>query len=279
MVSNVDIAIRARNEASGAIKQVSADLGRLDDAAGSVGGGLGNLGGMLAGGLIAGGLTVLADRAIAAAGAVYDLAKSAQNFETLKASFDDLAAAAGESGDQMLTALRNASQGMIADQDLILSANRAMMLGVAQNSEQMTQLLAVATARGKAMGMSATDAFNDLVTGLGRMSPLILDNLGIVTGGEKVFDDYAKSLGRTAGSLSDAERKQALFNKVMAESKALVAQGTAVNPFAQLDASLANLKIQAGQIALPLAAEFAAGANMGVAELHDTRRPSARENT
>ena len=134
MASNVDIAIRAKNEASGAIKQVSADLGQLDDVAGSVGGGLGNLGGMLAGGLIAGGLTVMADKAIAAAGAVYDLAKSAQSFDTLRASFDDLASTAGESGDAMLGALRNASQGMIADQDLILSANRAMMLGVAQNS-------------------------------------------------------------------------------------------------------------------------------------------------
>jgi len=257
MATNVDIAIRAKNEASGAIKQVSADLGQLDDAAGSVGGGLGNLGGMLAGGLIAGGLTVMADKAIAAAGAVYDLAKSAQSFDTLKASFDELAATAGESGDAMLNSLRGASAGMIADQDLILSANRAMMLGVAQSSEQMVQLLQVATVRGRAMGMSATDAFNDLVTGLGRMSPLILDNLGIVTGGEKVFDDYAKSLGRTAASLSDAERKQALFNKVLAESQGMIGKGVAANPFAQLDAQMANLQIQAGQIALPIAAEFA----------------------
>ena len=267
MASNVDIAIRAKNEASGAIRQVSADLGQLDDAAANVGGGFGNLGGLLAGGLIAGGLTVIADQAVQAAGAVYDLAKSAQSFETLKASFDDLAATAGESGDQMLTSLRNASAGMIADQDLILSANRAMMLGVAQNSQQMTQLLAVATARGKAMGMSATDAFNDLVTGLGRMSPLILDNLGIVTGGEKVFDDYAKSLGRTAASLTDAERKQALFNKVLKESAGLVAKPIEINPFAKMDAQLANLKIQMGELALPMAASFADAFSEGISGL------------
>ena len=267
MATNVDIAIRAKNEASGAIKQVGADLRNLDDAAADVGSGFGNLGGMLAGGLIAGGLTVIADKAIGAAGAVYDLAKSAQAFDTLKSSFNELAAGVGESGDAMLGALRGASQGMIADQDLILSANRAMMLGVAQSSEQMTQLLQVATVRGKAMGLSATDAFNDLVTGLGRMSPLILDNLGIVTGGEKVFDDYAKSLGRTTASLSDAERKQALFNKVLSESKSMMAGGIAANPFAQLDASMANFKITAGMIAEPLAAEIAAGAAQGVANL------------
>ena len=59
MASNVDIAIRAKNEASGAIRQVSADLGDLDDAAAGVGGGFGDLGNLLTGGLIAGGLTVL----------------------------------------------------------------------------------------------------------------------------------------------------------------------------------------------------------------------------
>lgn len=268
MASNIDIAIKARNEASGAIRQVSADLQGLDAAAEGVGGGLGNLGGLLAGGLIAGGLTMIADQAIGAAGAIYDLAKSATSFDALKDSFRDLAGAAGESGDAMLGALRTASQGMIADQDLILSANRAMMLGVAQNAQQMTQLLQVATVRGKAMGMSATDAFNDLVTGLGRMSPLILDNLGIVTGGEKVFDDYAKSLNRTAASLSDAERKQALLNKVISESRGMLAGGgVKANPFAQLDASLTNFKITAGTIAAPLAAEIAAGAAQGVANL------------
>ena len=33
--------------------------------------------------------------------------------------------------------------------------------------------------RGRAMGLSTTQAFGDIVTGIGRMSPLILDNLGI----------------------------------------------------------------------------------------------------
>jgi len=267
-MANVDIAIRAKNEASGAIKQVSADLGQLDDTAQNVGSGLGNLGGLLAGGLIAGGLTVMADKAIAAAGAVYDLAKSAQAFDALKSSFDGLAAGVGESGDGMLSAMRSATQGMIADQDLILTANRAMVLGVAQNSEQMTQALEVAIIRGRQMGVSATQAASDLVTGLGRMSPEILDNLGIA-GAKSAFDDYAKTLGVTAESLSDAQKKQALFNKVLAESKDLLAQGFTADPFAQLDASMANLKIKAGQIAAPLATEIARGLSDGIGSISE----------
>jgi hypothetical protein len=120
MASNVDIAIRAKNEASGAIRQVSADLSSLDDAAQSISGGMGGLTQLLAGGLIAGGLTLIADKAIGAAGAIYDLAKSAQSVSALEDSFRSLASGVGASGDEMLNGLRAASQGMIADQDLIL---------------------------------------------------------------------------------------------------------------------------------------------------------------
>ena len=270
MATNVDIAVKVKNEASGPLRQIVADMQGLDKSASNVAGAFSNLATGGVGAFLGGlgiGATVAAVQQLG--GALMDLGKSAAGFDALKASFEDLASTAGESGDQMLNALRTASQGMIADQDLILSANRAMMLGVAQNSQQMTQLLQVATVRGKAMGMSATDAFNDLVTGLGRMSPLILDNLGIVTGGEKVFDDYAKSLGRTAASLSDAERKQALFNKVLSESQGLLGKPVEVNAFAQLDAQLANLKIKAGQIAAPLATEIARGLSDGIGSISD----------
>jgi len=269
MASNVDIAIRAKNEASGAIRQVSADLGNLDDAAQGVGGGLGNLGGLLAGGLIAGGLTMLADQAIGAAGAIYDLAKSAASFDALKASFNDLASSAGQSADAMLASLQRASFGMISDADLMLSANKAMMLGVADTSQEMVALLDVARVRGKAMGLSVTEAFNDIVTGLGRESALILDNLGITLDLDRTYKEYAAGLDKTVSALTAVERKQALVNKVMEDSKSLntAAPGASGQAFAQLDASLANFKITAGTLAEPIAAEIAAGAAQGLGNL------------
>ena len=171
MATNVDIAVKVKNEASGPLRQIVADMQGLDKSASNVAGAFSNLATGGVGAFLGGlgiGATVAAVQQLG--GALMDLGKSAAGFDALKASFEDLASTAGESGDAMLNALRNASQGMIADQDLILSANRAMMLGVAQNSQQMTQLLQVATVRGKAMGMSATDAFNDLVTEIGRAS-------------------------------------------------------------------------------------------------------------
>lgn len=77
------------------------------------------------------------------------------------------------------------------------------------------------------MGISTTQAFNDIVTGLGRMSPLILDNLGITVDLEATTAKYAATLGKSADALTDAERKQALVNAVMESSASLMEDANA----------------------------------------------------
>jgi len=128
----------------------------------------------------------------------------------------------GMDAEAMLGPLRAASRGAISDFDLLATATRASMLGVADSVGEMTKLMEVARIRGQMMGLSTTQAFNDLVTGIGRASPMILDNLGIITGGQKVYDDYAKSLGKSADALTNVERKQALLTKVFRETEPLL---------------------------------------------------------
>lgn len=181
------------------------------------------------------------------------LAEQANQYNRVYSSFEGLATGVGQSADAMLDSLRAASRGMISDYDLVLAANRAMVLGVADNSEEMAQLMEVAIARGNAMGLSATQAFDNLVTGLGRMSPLILDNLGIVTGGEKVFADYADAIGKAADELTDAERKQALINLTISSSSQIVedAKNAQVNATAVLRTSWTNFATTLGQVVAP----------------------------
>ena len=45
---------------------------------------------------------------------------------------------------------------MISDADLILSANKAMLLGVADSADEMASLLEMARARGQAMGLDVS---------------------------------------------------------------------------------------------------------------------------
>ena len=148
------------------------------------------------------------------------LAQTGAQAEQTATRFQQLAAAAGQSGDQILAALQKASGGQISDLNLQLAANRANLLGVATSAEQLGTLMAIARDRAQSLGTTATDAFNDLVTGLGRGSPLILDNLGIMVNLQAANESYAASVGKTVAQLSDAEKKQALINQVVADGKA-----------------------------------------------------------
>ena len=134
--------------------------------------------------------------AIAAAGVAlvgikkaFDITKQAAKF---KQSMTAASRQFGKDGDAIIKKLKEVSAGTISNADLIEAANRAMALNVTSDLDQMAELLEVARIRGRAMGIDTTQAFNDIVTGIGRASPLILDNLGIITKG---WAEEAKAAG------------------------------------------------------------------------------------
>ncbi|MBU1108144.1 MAG: hypothetical protein KKB51_15840 [Candidatus Riflebacteria bacterium] len=142
----------------------------------------------------------------AAVKTAFNMAKEAAEFKELRTNFAVSAASMGQSGDEMINAIKRASKGTVSEFDAMKLASKSLQLGVAKNSEGMGKLVEVAAARGKLMGRSTTEAFDDIVTGIGRMSPLILDNLGIQI--PAAFKEM------TAG-MTDAQKKQALLSMVI----------------------------------------------------------------
>lgn len=183
---------------------------------------------------------------------------------TTSTRFDQLATSAGQSGDAILNALRKASGGEISDLNLQLTANRSNLLEVATTADQFSTLMAIARDRAQQLGGSTTAAFNDLVTGLGRGSAEILDNLGIMVRLEEVNGRYAASLGKTVSALTAAEKKQALINAVLEQGRAsLAATGGAVDgpasAFERLGVAAENAKTKIGEMIATAAAAPAGG--------------------
>ena len=222
----LEIVIKARNEASRTLNSTQQIFAGLQKAAAGIG------------------ITVSA--AVIARTAI-EWTKLGAAAQSVEYSFRQLA---GTGADEMLERLRQSARGTIADTDLMLSANKAMMLGVSDSSETLSRLLEVAMERGRAMGLSTTQAFNDIVTGIGRCSPLILDNLGIVTGGAAVYDAYARSIGKAAEQLTDLERRQALVQLVLSQGAGGAGMPGLANAqvgIAQLSTAWANLKTEIGK--------------------------------
>ncbi len=150
----------------------------------------------------------------------FDFAAEGAQLLRLEQAGEELAQGFGTSMAELVGAIQTAARGTISSTDAMGAANRAMMLGVATDSETMAQLMQVAMERGRAMGLSTQQAFDDIVTGLGRASPMILDNLGIILDSEKIYGDYAASIGKAKDELTKAEKTQALVSSTVAGAKA-----------------------------------------------------------
>lgn len=199
------------------------------------------------------GPAAIAGTAIAAIKKAGDLAMVGEQAGKVEASFNQLAATAGTTGDALLGALRKASGGEISDLNLQLAANKANLLGVADSAQEMGVLMDIARDRAQKMGISTTQAFDNLVTGLGRGSALILDNLGIMVKESEVYDTYAKSVGKSASALTDAEKKQALINAVIAQGQGSLADAAgnadvAANAMTQLGVAAENTTTRIGSL-------------------------------
>ena len=183
------------------------------------------------------------------------LMKRGGQLEVVQKNFNALSKTIGSTGTAFAAKLREATKGSVADYDLMLTANDAMLLGVGKSDEQFSKLASSAMRLGAAVGRTATQSIDDITRGIGRMQPLILDNLGIHLKLSAAYDRYAKSIGKTSGTLTEAEKKQAFFNetlRVVDEKLKTLPDNTgfAMDSFNRLGATIKNI---IDKVMIPLA--------------------------
>jgi len=137
--------------------------------------------------------------------------------EPLQRSFERLSQSAWIASDEMLKAMRKASKWTVADTQLMAQANKAYSLWIVSNVEDMSTIMEIARLKGQAMWRTMEEALDDIVTWLWRWSVKILDNLWIVIKQSEAQELYAKQLWKTVDQLTEAEKKQALTNAVVAQ--------------------------------------------------------------
>lgn len=126
----------------------------------------------------------------------------------------------GQSFDEFIGKLDEVARGTVSTGDLIKSSSQALLLGIP--ADQIARLLEIARASAIATGRSTADAFNDIATGIGRASPMILDNLGLVLKLGPAYDAMARQVGKSAEELTSAEQKTAVLNAVLEAGKSRI---------------------------------------------------------
>jgi len=229
----------------------------LEGATGKAGGGLKGLGKAagIAGAAFFGGKAIISGLTTSI--------QLASKFQGVSRGFDNLAKSAGFSGEAF-EKFKDATDGTIGSVDLMTQANNAMLLGITDSEDQMAEMFDVAQRLAQGLGKDTAFGIESLVTGLGRQSKLMLDNLGIMIDVNKANDAYAKKLGTTASELTDAQRKQAFVNTAMEEGRKLVEkmgeeQLTMSSSMDQAKAAASDVGIEIGQTLAPAVTTIASG--------------------
>tara|TARA_R110000744_G_scaffold251941_1_gene367730 strand:- start:287 stop:1579 length:1293 start_codon:yes stop_codon:yes gene_type:complete len=142
-------------------------------------------------------------------------------FQKVEKGFKSLAASSGFS-TKALQKFQTATDGTVSSLDLMRQANNAMLLGIADSEDQMANMFDVAQRLAGALGKDTAFGIESLVTGLGRQSKLMLDNLGIMVDVNAAYEVFAEDLGIASSQLTDQQRKQAFVNATMRSANILV---------------------------------------------------------
>jgi phage-related protein len=200
----------------------------------------------LAGGAILGG-------AVAGGKALFGMAEAAAPLEGIQASF------AGITGDAdgMLSALREGTMGMVADADLMANYNQAAQLVGKTFADQLPDAMGYLGKVAAATGTDVGFMLDSLTKGVGRLSPMILDNLGI----QVTLADATAQASAMFGVEEEALTKAQIQAGMMEVTLAALAENTAAMPdvsenaatkMAQLETTMANLKAELGTALLPI---------------------------
>jgi phage-related protein len=241
LAEKLEIVILAKDQASKALGSVSGALGDFGSKAGKI----------AAVGLAgaAAGITAVGVASIA-------LARDAAPLQGVQDAFNGIAEAAGVGGDEMLAALQKGSEGMITNRDLMMSFNKASQLVGEDFAKKLPDAMGflgkVAQATGEDMGFM----MDSLVTGVGRLSPMILDNLGIQVTLADATAAAAEQFGVEASELSKAQIQAGMMDVVLeklADNTAAMPDiaGSAAQAFSSFETTLANTKDQIGLALLP----------------------------
>ena len=135
------------------------------------------------------------------------------------------------------------------------SSAEAAAIGMAKGftPEQMNSLAIGARKVSAALGRDFEDAFDRLVRGVSKAEPELLDELGITLRLANATKRYGDMVGKTADSLTEYERSQAVMVEVQRQlNDQFGDQALQANPYQQLMVTLDNLINKVTQSVLPI---------------------------
>tara|TARA_R100000458_G_scaffold48036_1_gene46947 strand:+ start:176 stop:2428 length:2253 start_codon:yes stop_codon:yes gene_type:complete len=205
---------------------------------------------------------------------VLKFAEEASKLEALETAFTTLSGG-GTKASEALERLQEATNGTVSSMDLFQQANNAMILGVTKNSDEMAEMFDMAQRLGRALGRDTRSSIESFVTGVGRQSRLMLDNIGLIVKAEVAYKAFAIQVNKDVDELDEMERKQAFLNAALVAGEiALRGIGgetlSSADKLQQMSTQLVEVRQKLGDELLP----FVLDATTALKEFAESIEPS-----
>jgi hypothetical protein len=175
-----------------------------------------------------------------AVSAAFNALSNAMDTTNMIKGLDQLGAASGQALGGLSKRFVEVTDGAISLRESVESVAKASAAGL--SSKQILQIGENAKKASQALGVNMSDAVSRLTRGITKLEPELLDELGIYTKLEESVNKYALSVGKTASSLTDFERRQAFAVAVLDEAnKKFGAIELDTNPYNKLLATFRDV--------------------------------------
>lgn len=213
-----------------------------------------------------GGLALKAGAAVVAAGAAAigaaitgatKLAIDASRMQPIQDAFNGLASSLEGGGEAMLGRLQDASLGMTDNISLMERWNKAAQLISVDFASTLPDAMKYLTKVAASTGEDFNYLLNSYIVGVGRMSPMILDNLSVQVKEADALERAAEMFGVQESAVTENMKQMAMANLVLeqlaknTESIPDLA-GTAQQSWKSFTAGIKNFKNELGLKLLPL---------------------------
>ena len=172
--------------------------------------------------------------------AAFGALKDAMNTTNMVNGMNQLGSVSGVALGSMAQKFVEATDGAVSLREAMGAVTKASSAGL--SGKQTLDIAKGAKQAAQALGLDMTDAVSRLTRGITKLEPELLDELGLYTKLGPAADKYALSLGKTAASLTDYERRQGFAIAVLDELKQKFGDiELAANPWQKLESSIRNL--------------------------------------
>ena len=179
---------------------------------------------------------------IFALSAAFNALAGASRAEQLAKGLETLGTTSGIALGALSKDLQEATGNALSLEEAMRSTNLVISSGF--SGDTIKRLGEVAKNASIALGRDTADSLARLTRGAAKLEPELLDELGIMVRLDEAAENYAREIGKTAGQLTNFEKRQAFMNAVLEEGeRKFSALGDAVDasPFDKLSASLQDL--------------------------------------